>query len=171
MPTNEDTAGGSDPIAPPKPITIAAIAAAGLLLLTLAVAYSQRGREDGPRSPRRDTRSVDAAPATSGRCAIAHARFGGRRAQLVMVMQGSVPNYVVVEVGRRSPLAPFQRNDWLHAAYGGGEHTWLGEFSSAEAAMAKAARLCPPALRCWPGEADCGQQADALTPAQAFLHR
>lgn len=171
MPTNEDTAGGSDPIAPPKPITIAAIAAAGLLLLTLAVAYSQRGREDGPRSPRRDTRSVDAAPATSGRCAIAHARFGGRRAQLVMVMQGSVPNYVVVEVGRRSPLAPFQRNDWLHAAYGGGEHTWLGEFSSAEAAMAKAARLCPPSLRCWPGEADCGQQADALTPAQAFLHR
>jgi len=140
-------------------------------LLTLAAAYSQRGKEDGPRSPRRDTRSVEVAPTQSGRCAISHARFGGRRAQLIMVMRGSVPNYVVVEVGRRSPLAPFQRNDWLRAAYGSGEHTWLGDFGSAQAAVARAARLCPPALRCWPGEADCGQQADALTPAQAFLRR
>ena len=154
-----------------KPITIAALAAAGLLLLTLAAAYSQRGKKDAPRSPDRDTRSVEVAPTASGRCAIAHARFGGRRAQLIQVMQGEVPNYVVLEVGKRSPLAPFQRNDWLRAAYGSGEHTWLGEFSSAQAAIARAARLCPPSLRCWPGEADCGRQADALTPAQAFLHR
>jgi hypothetical protein len=140
-------------------------------LLTLAAAYSQRGKEDGPRSPRRDTRSVEAARIESGRCAISHARFGGRRAQLIQVMQGKVPNYVVLEVGRRSPLAPFQRADWLRATYGNGEHTWLGEFGSAQAAMARAARLCPPSLRCWPGDADCGQRADALTPAQAFLHR
>jgi hypothetical protein len=141
-------------------------------LLTLVVAYSQRGKEDGPRSPRRDTtRSVEAAPAASDRCAISHARFGGRRAQLVKVMRGDVPNYVVVEVGRRSPLAPFQRADWLRAAYGSGEHTWLGEFSSAQAAMVRAARLCPPSLRCWPGDAECGPQAQPLTPAQAFLHR
>jgi len=155
----------------PKPITIAAIAATALLLLTLAAAYSQRGKKDAPRAPGRDQRSVEATPAQSGRCAIAHARFGGRRAQLIQVMQGEVPNYVVLEVGKRSPLAPFQRNDWLRAAYGSGEHTWLGEFSSAQAAMARAAKLCPPSLRCWPGEADCGRQADALTPVQAFLHR
>jgi hypothetical protein len=140
-------------------------------LLTLVAAYSRRGKEDGPRSPHRDTRSVESAPAASGRCAISHARFGGRRVQLIKVMQGEVPNYVVVEVSKRSPLAPFQRNDWLRAAYGSGEHTWLGEFSSAQAAMVRAARHCPPSLRCWPGDADCGQQADALTPAQAFLHR
>ena len=84
-------------------------------------------------------------------------------------MQGGVPNYVVVEVGKRDPLLRLQRGRWLQAAYGSGEQTWLGEFSSAEAAMARAARLCPPSLRCWPGEPDCGQQADALTPAQAFL--
>jgi hypothetical protein len=86
-------------------------------------------------------------------------------------MRGEVPNYVVVEVGRRDPLLPLQRGDWLRAAYGGGEHTWLGEFSSAKSAMVRATRFCPPALRCWPGDADCGQPADALTPAQAFLHR
>ena len=141
------------------------------MLLTLVAAYSRRGPHDGPVSPRRDTRSVESAPAASGRCAISQARFGGRRAQLVKVMRGEVPNYVVIEVGRRDPLVPFQRADWLRAAYGNGEHTWLGEFSSAQAAMVKAARSCPPSLRCWPGDAGCGPEVMALTPAQAFLHR
>ncbi len=138
-------------------------------MLTFAAAYSQRSKEDDPLLRRRPTRSVESAPPASGRCAISHARFGGRRAQLIKVMQGSVPNYVVVEVGRRDPLVRLQRGDWLHAAYGGAAQTWLGEFSSAAAAMARAARLCPPDLRCWPGDADCGAQTQALTPAQTFL--
>lgn len=87
------------------------------------------------------------------------------------MMQGRVPNYVVVEVGKRDPLLRLQRVDWLHAAYGGAEQTWLGEFGSAAAAMARAARLCPPRLRCWPGDADCGAPTQLLTPAQVFLHR
>ena len=168
---NSDRAGGSDATAPLKPISIAAMVAAILVLLTFVAAYSQRGKEHDPLLPRRDTRSVEAAPVEAGRCAISHARFGGRRAQLIKVMKGEVPNYVVVEVGKRDPLLRLQRGRWLRAAYGGGEQTWLGEFSSAEAAMARSARLCPPALRCWPGDADCGPQAQPLTPAHAFLHR
>ena len=152
-------------------MAIAATAAAVLVLLTLAAAYIQRGKEAGAPPPRRATRSVETAPAASGRCAISQARFGGRRAQLVKVMRGSVPNYVVVETGKRDPLLRLQRGDWLLAAYGSDQHTWLGEFASAKAAMARAARLCPPSLRCWPGDADCGPEAQAFTPARAFLRR
>jgi hypothetical protein len=101
-----------------------------------------------------------------------HARFGGgRRAQLVKVMRGSVPNYVVLDIGRRDPLLRLQRLDWLRATFGGGEQVWLGEFGSAETALARAARLCPPASRCWPGDADCGPPPGNLTPAQIFMQR
>ena len=139
-----------------------------LLLLTLVAAYTQRGTQDQPRSPR-ETRSVQSAPVETGRCAISHARFGDRRAQLVKVMRGNVPNFVVLEIGKRDPLLRLQRGRWLHATYGGGEQTWLGEFGSAQTAMARAAALCPPSVRCWPGEPDCGPHEPPLTPAQVFL--
>jgi hypothetical protein len=152
-----------------KPISIAAMAAAALVAATLVVAYGQRTKQERPlRAP---TRSVEAAPETSGRCAISQARFGARGAQLVKVMKGSVPNYVVIETGKRDPLMRLQRSRWLRAAYGDGEQTWLGEFASAETAMTKATRLCPADLRCWPGDTDCGPLAQPLTPAQAFLPR
>ena len=154
-----------------KPLSIAAMVAAGLVLLTLAAGYIQRSKKDDPLAPRPVTRSVEAAPATAGHCAIVHARFGGRGAQLIKVMKGSVPNFVVVEAGRRDPLLRLQRVDWLRATYDGAEQSWLGEFSSADAAMVRAARLCPPSQRCWPGDADCGPQAQALTPAQVFFHQ
>ena len=139
-----------------------------LLLLTLVAAYTQRSKQDQPPAPR-ETRSVQSAPVETGRCAISHARFGDRSAQLVKVMRGAVPNFVVVEIGKRDPLLRLQRGRWLHAAYGGGEQAWLGEFGSAQTAMARAAALCPPSLRCWPGEPGCGPQEPPLTPAQAFL--
>jgi hypothetical protein len=149
-----------------KPLSLAAMAAATLLLLTLTTEYSRRSNQDGLDAPRRPTRSVDAEPASS-RCAIFHARFGGSRAQLVKVMVGSVPNYVVIEVGRRDPLMRRQRVNWLRATYGDGEQSWLGDYGSPEAALLRAAQLCPPQLRCWPGEEDCGPRM--LTPSQAFL--
>ena len=74
-------------------------------------------------------------------------------------MRGAVPNYVVVEIGKRDPSMRSLRAAWLKANYGDAEHVWLGEYGSAEAAMARAARLCPAERRCWPGEADCGPQA------------
>jgi hypothetical protein len=152
-----------------KSLPIAAIAAGVLLLLTLADAYRLHGNPAEPASRRNAAQSREVAARTWARCALYHARFGGQRAQLVQVMQGGVANFVVMEIGKRDPLLRVVRSRWLSAAYGEGEHIWLGEFSSAEAAMARAAQYCPPALRCWPGEAGCGPKDQLFTPARAFF--
>ena len=153
----------------PNATFIAAAAAACLVLLTCAHAASRSGTEAEPPSPREVAYSREAAAAGSARCALYHARFGGRRAQLIGVTKGSVRNYVVVEVGKRDPAMRSVRSRWLKAAYGEAEHVWLGEYGSAETALARAVRLCPASQRCWPGEADCGPQAQTLSPAQVFL--
>jgi hypothetical protein len=159
----------------PKKLTLlstAAIAASVLLLLTAADAYSHRGNLAEPPNRRYAVQAQQAAAAQKwDRCALYHARFGGQRAQLVQVMQGGVANFVVMEIGKRDPLMRVQRSRWLNAAYGEAEHFWLGEFSSAEAALARAAQFCPPALRCWPGEANCGPKDQLFTPAAAFFGR
>jgi hypothetical protein len=155
----------------PKPLTIAAVAAGCLLLLTLADAAWRQGRPGEPRLETGASRSGNAAEPAWERCAIYHARFGGQRAQLVRAMREGVANFVVLEMGKRDPVLRVQRTLWLRAAYGEVEHAWLGEFSSAEAAMARAALFCPPALRCWLGEAGCGPKDQLLTPAQAFFAR
>jgi hypothetical protein len=141
---------------------------AALLALTLASAVRQApprdllAAEDLPRP-------IEAEAPSTTRCSIFQARFGGTRARLVKVMRGSVPNYIVVEVGRRDPLLQRQRSIWLRGAFGDGEQTWLGEFASPEAAMRQATTLCPPHLRCGPGEADCGPQGEPPTPVKAFM--
>jgi hypothetical protein len=150
-------------------LTIAALGAAALVAATLFAAYSQRGEEDAS-FPRQSVRSAEPAPESSGRCAIFQARFGGSRAELVRVMRGGVANYVVLEVGKRDPLIRRQRAAWLRGAYGDGEQTWIGAFSSPDAAMTRAIRLCPAHLRCWPGDADCESKERFLTPARAFLN-
>jgi hypothetical protein len=142
-----------------------------LLLLTLADAYRQRGNPAHPSARRNADQSEAAAAQKWERCALYHARFGGQRAQLVQVMQNGVANFVVIEVGKRDPMMRVQRGRWLSAAYGEAEHFWLGEFGSAEAALARAAQFCPPALRCWPGEANCGPKDQLFTPAAAFFGR
>jgi hypothetical protein len=154
---------------PSKALSIAATVAAGLVLLTFAAAYSQRGEKDDLLVLHRAPPRVEPVPETTARCAIFHARFGGPRADLVKVMRGGVANYVVLDVGRHDPLLKQQRGVWLRGAYGEGEHTWLGAYSSPNAAMRQAARLCPPNLRCWPGDADCGSREEILTPVRAFL--
>jgi hypothetical protein len=150
--------------------SIAAVAAACLVLLTCAYATSKHDGAADPPLPR-DIAYAREAAAQSERCALYHARFGGRRAQLIRVMRGSVPNYVVMEVGKRDPAMTSLRGTWLKAAYGDVEHVWLGEYASTDAAMAKAASLCPPTQRCWPNEADCGPQGDTPTVAQVFFGR
>jgi hypothetical protein len=148
---------------------IAAATAAGLLALTLLFACVRRGEEEA-RFPFQPARSAEHVPETSHRCAIFQARFGGARAELVRVMRGSVANYVVIEVGKRDPLLRRQRAIWLRGAYGDGEQTWIGTFSSPDAAMARAVDLCPAHLRCWPGDSECGSKQEMLTPTRAFLN-
>jgi len=111
----------------------------------------------------------EAEAAGSERCALYHARFGGQRAQLIAITKGSVRNYVVVEVGKRDPAMRSLRSNWLRANYGEAEHVWLGDYVSADAALARAAGRCPLAQRCSPGEPDCGPAEQSLTPARVFF--
>jgi hypothetical protein len=149
---------------------VAALAAAGLVALTGAFALGRRLAEveEARQMPARS--QADQAAAAEDRCAINHARFGGQRAQMYKVMKDGVANYVVMEVGsKRDPLMRFIRNDWLRTAYGEtAERVWLGGFSSSEDALARAAELCPPSLRCLPGDEDCAAEARHATPAHVF---
>ncbi|MBO0742660.1 MAG: hypothetical protein J2P51_14700, partial [Hyphomicrobiaceae bacterium] len=147
-----------------------AIALALLALVVLTGAYGIVARENvTPPSRHTAARSREAAAPGSIRCALYHARFGGRRAQLILITQGPVRNYVIIEVGRSDPASRILRSTWLRAAYGEAEHVWLGEYGSAEAAITSAARLCPASERCWADESGCGPKEDVLTPAQTFL--
>ena len=78
--------------------SVAAAAATGLVVATFAHAVIEAGTEPAPPSPREVPYAREAEAAALERCALYHARFGGRRAQLIAVMQGSVRNYVVMEV-------------------------------------------------------------------------
>ena len=156
---------------PTKALSILALTAAGLVLLTGAYAVSHRHATVAePRRPIVQSPADETAAIDTGRCAINHARFGGQRAQMYRVNKNGIANYVVMEVGsRRDPLMRFIRNDWLRVAYGeGAQRVWLGGFSSSEEALAKAAELCPPPRRCLPGDAGCAEEERHATPAQIF---
>ena len=109
-----------------------AIAAGGLVLLTYAYAASRPVDQAEQLSPREVAYSREAVAAGSGRCAIHHARFGGQRAQLIKIIHGNVPSYVVMEVGQRNPAMRSLRSNRLKGTYGDAEHVWLGEFASAD---------------------------------------
>jgi hypothetical protein len=147
---------------------VIALALLALLLLTAAHAILARDSANPP-SRRAVVRAHEAAAAGSSRCTLYHARFGGRRAQLILIVQGPVRNYVIIEVGKRDPASRILRSTWLRAAYGEAEHIWLGEYGSAEAAGARAARLCPASERCWAEDSGCGPKEGAMTPAQIFF--
>ena len=161
-------AAGFDPLAR-HALPVAAIVAAGLILLTCAHAVFRGGSSVAAASPREVAVSREAIIAGSAPCAVYQARFGGRRAQLIRVMRGRVANYVVMEVGKRDPAMRSLRTNWLKANYGDGDHVWLGEYASAESAMVSAAKLCPLAQRCGSGEADCGPKMPDATAAQVFF--
>jgi hypothetical protein len=152
-----------------RALSVAALTAAGLVLLTGAFALSRRPAKLEEPRPTIRVQADEAAPAEV-RCAINHARFGGPRAQMYKVMRDGVANYVVMDIGsKRDPLMRFISNDWLRTAYGEtAERVWLGGFSSSEDALARAAELCPPPLRCLPGDEDCAAEARHATPAQVF---
>jgi len=150
-----------------------AIALALLALVLLTAVHAIVARDGAAQLPSRHTAAQwrAAAAAGSSRCTLYHARFGGRRAQLILITRGPVRNYVIVEVGKRDPASRILRSTWLRAAYGEAEHIWLGEFGSAEAAIRSAARLCPVSERCWAEDSGCGPKEDAMTPAQIFFGR
>jgi len=144
---------------------MAALVAAGLVLMTGALAVRERAERAAAalsdRSPPPDqaAEAIDA----DGPCSIYHARFGGTRARLVRIRRGEVANYVIVEVSRGGRVLPSVQRAWLRAAFGEGELVWLGEFASPEAALSKAGQLCPQTARCQHGEPDCGPDERPLS--------
>ena len=140
-----------------EPMRMAALVAAGLVLMTGALALRERAERAAIRSDWRPPGDrAEEAVDSDRRCSIYHARFGGTRARLVRIARGNVANYVVVEVSRGSRVLPSVQRAWLRAAFGEGEMVWLGEFAAPDTALSRAARLCPEAARCRPGEPDCG---------------
>ena len=154
-----------------KSRTAAGLAAGVLMLLTWAHAASRPPAEARPslRDVAFAREAGEVETAGTERCMLFHARFGGSRAQLVRVTRDGIRNYVVMDVGRRDPSLRSLRSRWLTATYGEAEHIWLGDFTSAEAALAAAAQLCPPARRCLPQESGCSRPADSSTSAQIFF--
>jgi hypothetical protein len=154
-----------------KPLDVAGVAAAVLVLFTAANTWRDRGAVEQPSAREvvhvREVR--EAAAAEGEQCAIYHARFGGQRAQLIRVVRGSVRNYVVLEFGRRDPASRSLRTNWLNATYGEAEHVWLGDYGSANAALVAAAQLCPAERRCLADTTDCGPLASGPTAAQIFF--
>jgi len=143
-----------------NPLPAMAMLAAGFLALTATHALQQSwAREVGGAAQRGQSPATGDVPngeAAARQCAIYHARFGGTRARLVMVMQADVANYVVIEVSKGSRVVPTVATAWLRGAFGGAEASWLGEFASPDGALAMAARLCPQSMRCRIGEENCG---------------
>jgi hypothetical protein len=104
-----------------------------------------------------------------GPCAISQLHFGGTRAQLVKIAKDGVAHFLIIEVGPADPMMAHYRTDWLRAYAEGADTLWLGEFASLKAASARAARLCPPASRCWVGAAHCGANDMPPSAAQTFF--
>jgi hypothetical protein len=150
----------------PKPGNGLATLAAGFLALTAMHALngsSAREVVDAGRSGDRPAPGATTAVQGAARqCAIYHARFGGVRAWLVKVMRSDVANYIVMEVSQGRRVLPNVETAWLAGAFSGAEAFWLGEFASAERALARAADLCPRFMRCRIGEENCGPGARSL---------
>jgi hypothetical protein len=75
-------------------------------------------------------------------CTIKRASFGGTQASLLKVMKGQVAHYVVLDHPGNNPMMPFYQRDWLEATYGPVQPVLVGDFSSVDGAIMRAASLC-----------------------------
>jgi hypothetical protein len=137
-------------------VPLVAAASAALLLVTTTHALmtlKERPRLERPEpaQPAEPLESV-----SSVRCSIFHARFGGPRARLVKVVGDRTNHFVVLDMQRSNPAIARTQRNWLESRYGDAEVYEVGQFPTPEAALEKASELCPPHLRCWPGDAGCG---------------
>jgi len=144
-------------------LTGAALAAAAVLALTLNHALQESWARKGGTVmlpvPSRWDGELDVSDGAVRQCAIYHAHFGGSRARLLKIMRADVANYIVMDVAQGRAFVPRAQIGWLRSAFGGADAAWLGEFASADRALARAADLCPLTMRCRIGEENCGPGA------------
>lgn len=81
-------------------------------------------------------------PTSEGPCTIKRAVFGGERAALIKVPKRGVHHYVVLDLPTDNPMMPFYQADWLAANYGKVSPQFIGEFTTVDDAVKKAAFHC-----------------------------
>ena len=126
----------------PKAIQLLALLATCLVIAT-GVARVMRPAPP-PEQASLKKKSVVSSTGKKGElpCAIRRAAFGGTQSAVLKVPKGKMVHYVVVDRPQGNPLMPFYERDWLEANYGQAQAAVVGEFSTVEAAVMRAASLC-----------------------------
>lgn len=127
----------------PKAIQLLAVVATCLVLATTISRLRQ-----GPPSAEAPAQKKKSVASNTGKkqdelpCTIKRASFGGTQTSLLKAMKGKVIHYIVLDRPQDNPIMPFWQRDWLEATYGTAQPAVVGEFSTAEAAISRAATLC-----------------------------
>jgi hypothetical protein len=123
----------------PKAIQLLAIAATVLVVVS---GINRLMHPTPTEEPKARKNSVVSNNTKEPPCTITRAPFGGTQASLLKVMKGKVVHYVVLDNPDDNPAAPLYQYHWLEATYGQVEPVVMGEFSTVDAAIMRAASLC-----------------------------
>jgi hypothetical protein len=125
----------------PKLIQLLAIAATVLVVVSGVTRLMHPAPSEEPKARKKSVVS-NTTNEKEPPCTIKRAPFGGTQASLLKVMKGKVVHYVVLDHPDDNPAAPLYQYHWLEATYGEVEPVVLGEFSTVEGAIMRAASLC-----------------------------
>ena len=125
----------------PKLIQLLAVAATVLVVATGVTRLISPPPAEQPTQKKKSVAS-NTSKQPDPPCTIKRAPFGGTEASLLKVMRGKVAHYVVLDHPVGNPMTPFYQRDWLEATYGPVQPVVMGDFSSVEAAVMRAASLC-----------------------------
>jgi hypothetical protein len=125
----------------PKLIRLLAVAATVLVVVS-GVNRLMRPQVVSEPAPKKKSVVANTGKETDTPCTIKRAPFGGTQASLIKVMKGKVAHYIVLDHPGGNPMVPFYQRDWLEATYGSVQPVVMGEFSSVEGAVMRAASLC-----------------------------
>jgi hypothetical protein len=126
----------------PKALQLLAVVATCLVIAT-GISRLRQGPPpaDGPQQQKKSVASNTQKPEPA--CTIKRAAFGGTtQTSLLKAMKGKVAHYIVLDHPQDNPMMPFWQRDWLEANYGPVKPAVVGEFSTPDAAIARAATLC-----------------------------
>jgi hypothetical protein len=125
----------------PKLIRLLAVAATVLVVVS-GVNRLMRPQVVSEPAPKKKSVAANTGKQADIPCTIKRAPFGGTQASLIKVMKGKMAHYIVMDHPGGNPAVPFYQRDWLEATYGEAEPVVMGQFSSVESAVTRAASLC-----------------------------